>query len=196
MPKRKKARQRPGKRLDRRSAKRTSRARKEVPSGPLPKPLDPYATKKPKGRPPKMLASEVTGRAYHYRLIFRQIWDHVGEQLLNTKTQDEVIQAFKSTAHQNEFEGIAPLVLEVLHDPDFPKRDKEARINFLAESLAARGVLTPRTSRDICGKERKKERHKSPYQILRHEFYIECSCGYKGPARENACRKCGKLSPV
>jgi hypothetical protein len=136
-------------------------------------------------------ASEVTGRAYNYRLIFNQIWDVLSGQLLNAMTEEQVLQAFARTACKNEFEHIASLILAVLHDPDFPKRDRQARINFLADSLAARGVVTPRSSRDICARARAKERRKSAHKILRHEFYVECSCGYKGPARNSACRKCG-----
>ncbi len=105
--------------------------------------------------------------------------------------EGEVLQAFERTAYKNEFAALASLILEVLRDPDFPKRDKEARINFLADSLAARGVVTPRTSRDICARERARKKAKSVHRILRHEFYIECSYGYKGPASNNACRKCG-----
>jgi hypothetical protein len=153
--------------------------------------LDAFAEKRVRGRPYKIRASEVTGRAYNYRLIFSQTWEVVAEHLLSATTEDEVFRAFERTAHKDEFARIASLVLAVLHDPDFPKRDKEARINFLADSLAARGMVTPRTSRDICGKARAMERAKSPHKIVRKEFYIECSCGYQGPARDNACRKCG-----
>lgn len=120
----------------------------------------------------------------------------LGEHLLRATTEGEVLDAFERTAYRNEFGGIAPLVLAVLHDAGFPKRGKEARINFLADSLAARGVVTPRTSRDICGKARAAERARSPHRILRKEFYIECSCGYEGPARDNACRRCGAEIPL
>jgi hypothetical protein len=160
----------------------------------LQNPVDRSPEKRGRGRPYKIRASEVSGRAYNYRLIFNQTWDVLGEQLLKAKTEGEVLQAFERTAYKNEFAALASLILEVLRDPDFPKRDKEARINFLADSLAARGVVTPRTSRDICARKRARERHKSTHRILRHEFYIECSCGYKGPARDNACRKCGAES--
>ncbi len=153
--------------------------------------LDTFSGKRSRGRPYKIRASEVSGRAYNYRLMFNQTWDVLGEHLLRATTEEEVCQAFEQTAYKGEFAYIASLVLAVVHDPDFPKRDKEARINFLADSLAARGVVTPRTSRDICARERAKERSKSAHRILRHEFYVECSCGYKGPARDNACRKCG-----
>lgn len=102
-----------------------------------------------------------------------------------------MLQALERTAYKDEFKHISSFLLSVVHDPDFPKRDREARINFLADSLAARGAVTPRTSRDICAKERAKQRSKAQHRILRHEYYVECSCGYKGPARDNACRKCG-----
>lgn len=48
-----------------------------------------------------------------------------------------------------------------------------------------------RPFRDVCRRGRAKQRAKSPYHILRYEYYVECSCGYEGPARDNACRKCG-----
>jgi hypothetical protein len=155
------------------------------------KPLDTFTRKRSRGRPYKIRASEVRGRAYNYRLIFNQTWDALGEPLLKAKTEEEVLQAFGRTAHKGEFATLASLILEVLNDPDFPKRDKEARINFLADSLAARGIVTPRSSRDICQRGRAKERGESKHRILRHEFYVECSCGYKGPARDNACVECG-----
>jgi hypothetical protein len=153
--------------------------------------LDAFLGKRARGRPYKIRASEVSGRAYNYRLIFGQIWDAVGVRLLKADTEEEVLQVFELLAYKEEFKHIASLILKVLRESDFPKRDKEARINFLADSLAARGAVTPRTSRDICARERAKERKRSIHTILRHEYYVECSCGYKGPARDNACRKCG-----
>ncbi len=153
------------------------------------KPLDTFSQKRGRGRP-GVRASEISGRAYHYHLIFSQIWDVVGGSLLSANTKEEVIKALERTPYKDEFATIASLALEVLHDPKFPKR-REAQINFLGDSLAGRGMISPRRSRDICEHERTKERAKSRYQIIRREFYIECSCGYKGPACDNACRKCG-----
>src|SRR5437867_6072956 len=63
------------------------------------------------------------------------------------------------------------------------------QINFLADSLAGTGIVSPRRSRDICAAERAKE--KRTHRIIRFEFYVECSCGYKGPSENHACRKCG-----
>ena len=154
-------------------------------------PLDTFSEKRGRGRPYKIRASEVFGRTYNYHLIFSQIWEFAGEQLVRATTEEEINKALEKTSQRQEFVQIIPLILKVLRDPGFPKRDKKARINFLADSLAARGAVTPRTSRDICARERAKERKRSTHRILRREFYIECSCGYKGPARDNACRKCG-----
>jgi len=169
--------------------------RKKVSKDPQ-KTLDTFSEKRARGRPYKIRGSEVSGRSYNYHLIFSQTWEVLGEQLLRAKTEEDVLQAFEGTSYKNEFEHIASLVLAVLNDPAFPKRDKEARITFLADSLAARGVVTARTSRDICGKARAMERAKSPHRIVRKEFYVECSCGYKGPARDDACRKCGAEIPL
>jgi hypothetical protein len=84
--------------------------------------------------------------------------------------------------------ALALLVLSVLRDPKFPKRKREARINFLADSLAGLGRVTARRSRDICEQERAKARR--AHYIIRYEFFVECSCGYKGQSRNHACPKC------
>jgi hypothetical protein len=125
--------------------------------------LDIDLEKRGRGRPPRMRASEISGRAYSYRLIFNQIWEKVGEQLLKAQTGDEAIQAFEATPYQREFEPLASLILQVLREPDFPMRDPEAQANFLGDSLAARGHLTPRSSRDICARGRPKQQRKTEH---------------------------------
>ena len=82
--------------------------------------------------------------------------------------------------------ALASLVLSVLREPGFPKR-RQQRINFLADSLAGLGSVSPRRSRDICNQERKKKVH----QIIREESYIVCSCGYKGHSLHGRCPRCG-----
>jgi hypothetical protein len=168
------------------------------------KPLDAFSGKRPRGRP-GVSGSVVVSRAENYRRMF---WDYRLDrkkkeyardkpsewtvQLLSSKTVQDVEQAFQTRplSIQNEFRPLFPLILQVLRERTFPKKP-ETRLDFLADSIAARGEVAQRTSRDICEKERAKQRRKSPHRILRHEYYIECSCGYKGPARDNACRKCG-----
>jgi hypothetical protein len=177
--------------------------RKKSPTEP-PKPLDAFSEKRRRGRP-GVGASEIVLRAENYRRMF---WDYRLDkkkkeyvrdkpsewavQLLASKTLEDVERAFgsRSLSIQNEFRPLFPLILQVLHEPAFPKKP-ETQLDFLADSIAARGEVAPRTSRDICEKARAQVLRKSRHKILRHEYYVECSCGYKGPARDNACRKCG-----
>jgi len=91
--------------------------------------------------------------------------------------------------------GFAVDVLEVIKEKKFPKKPR-AQAKFLANSLAGRPNVEARTSRDICARGLAEEKSKSPHKILRKEFYIECSCGYKGPALNDACRKCGAEIPL
>lgn len=162
------------------------------------KALDAFSQKRGRGRPYHVLHSEVIGRAENYRGIFKQVWSALREPLIAANQAGEVIEAFEkhAQAYAREFvPRLAEDVLNVIRDPKFPKRPNP-QINFLAESLAGRPNIESRTARDICSKQRAKEHAKSPHHIIRQEFYVECSCGYKGPAFNDACRKCGAEIPV
>jgi hypothetical protein len=162
------------------------------------KALDTFSRKRPRGRPRKVIPSEISGRAQNYRGILNQVWDPLWPLLKPAQTREDVIRAFAEGArpYTNEFmPALAGLVLEVMRDRRFPERP-EPQINFLADSLAGLGRVRPRRSRDICAEERTKEGPKSPHNIIRKEFYIECECGFKGPARDDACRKCGAKIPL
>jgi len=77
----------------------------------------------------------------------------------------------------------------------FPKTNLERKMRHLADSVAAEGFLTPRRCRDVCLEERKRQAQLG--MILRREFYIECTCSYRGPAKRDGCPQCGtkRLSP-
>ena len=155
------------------------------------KPLDTFSEKRGRGRPARMRASEIRGRADNYRWILNQLWDRLWPLLSQAQTEADIIKAFQEGAspYDREFSpGLAALTLRVLHEPKFPKR-RDPQINFLADSLAGLGLVTPRRSRDICERHRAEE--KRAHHIIRYEFYIECSCGYKGCSWDHACRKCG-----
>jgi hypothetical protein len=157
------------------------------------KPLDGLREKRGRGRPYEVIHSEVIGRAENYRQTLGYVWPALQRPLLAASTVEEVTEAFESHASSYVREFIPRLaedILNVVREPKFPKR-ADPQINFLADSLAGRPNVEPRTSRDICAKERAKERGKSVHKIIRKEFYVECSCGYKGPAKNNGCRKCG-----
>lgn len=157
------------------------------------KALDTFSKKRGRGRPYKVLPSTVFGRSENYRRSLEYVWHRLSGPLLAATTGEEVIAAFENHAqpYANEFvPRLVEDILGIIHEPKFPRRPGAAS-NFLADSLAGRPNVVPRTSRDICGKERAKRHVRSPHRILRKEFYVECSCGYKGPARNDACRKCG-----
>ena len=144
-----------------------------------------------------MAASEVWGRSQNLRLQFSQIWNIVGERLLRAEAGDDVLNALDLAGQywMNELgPGTIPaLILMILRDPKFLKQRVQQQINFLADSPGGWGRVSPRRSRDICEQERRKA--KQGHHIIRREFYIECSCGYQGPALNNACRNCGTEIP-
>lgn len=138
-----------------------------------------------------MRPTEIRGRADSYRSILGQVWDRLWPWLSRATTDQQVIDSFLegATPYAQDFvPAMANLISRVLSEPKFPKRP-EAQINFLADSLAGLGYVAPRTSRDICQKERIKEER--THRILRFEVYVECSCGFKGQSRNLTCRQCG-----
>lgn len=162
------------------------------------KPLDAFSQKRGRGRPRKVRPSEIHGRAQNYRKIFGEIWDRLHDPLLGVTTEEEITNVFDEFArpYTQEFvPSLDALIFEVIHDPKFPKRPAP-QINFIADSLAGLGRVSARSSRDICAKERARERAKSPHRIIRKEFYVECSCGYKGRAHMDACLKCKAEIPL
>jgi hypothetical protein len=60
---------------------------------------------------------------------------------------------------------LASDILALIRDPHFPKRPK-AQPGFLADSVAGRPNIKFRSSRDICVKERAKQRAQSLYEII------------------------------
>jgi hypothetical protein len=166
--------------------------------------LDNVFKKKSRGRP-GVSPSQVMLRAQNYRRMFwtyrlrgrkndkQQVRDRPYEwaaALVAAKTADDVMRALDSSpSHiQNQFRPLTSLILQVLKERVFPKR-QENQFDFLADSLAARGDVGPRRSRDICQAARSEERR--AHHIIRYEFKIECSCGFKGFSRDHACPKCG-----
>lgn len=149
--------------------------------------LDSLLPKRPRGRP-GIRRSPVRKNADHYRMLLSEHWKVVGEPLLQAETPEEVAAAFGEVPEVQRVylvPSLAELILRIRREPLFPKT-REAQIGFLADSLGARGKVSSRRSRDICVEERKTMVH----WIVRRDFYIKCSCGYKGPALRGACPKC------
>lgn len=150
-----------------------------------------YPQKRGRGRPRKVDPSETTGRGDNYRGIFEFVWGNLWPHLSQAQTEQDVISAFEQFAQPYTRElmpALAGVVLKVIREPYFPTRRK-AQANFMADSLAAYGWVSPRRSRDICRQER--IRQKRTHRILRYDFKIECSCGYKGFSKDHSCPKCG-----
>ena len=152
------------------------------------------ARKRRRGRPTDLRYSEIYGRAQNLQFNLNQVWDRLWPLLSQANNEQQVAQAFQNGAnpYDREFTPYAALALRAKQETTFPNRPKSQQ-RFLADSLAALGEATPRRSRDICMQERMKA--KRAHHIIRHEYYIECSCGYEGPAKDRACRKCGATIP-
>lgn len=160
-------------------------------------PLDTVLEKQRRGRPAKIKASWVRGRADNYRWILNQVWDRVGPRLLKAQKHEDVIRSYEGAeigAYTLEFVQLADLILRVLKERKFPKQNRKAQVNFLADSIGGHGVVAPRSSRDICVKER--ARIKRLHHIVRYEFWIECSCRYKGRSLNHACPRCEAEIPL
>lgn len=149
--------------------------------------------KKNRGRKRGLPWTTVTGRASNYEFQLSEVWHRLGTPLLPAKTEDDVNKAFNQFGKPYAGDFVPKLssdILLLLRDEDFPQRTIP-QIKFLARSLAGRPALSFRRSRDICEIEAIREKRKSPHRILRREYFIECSCGYKGPALDNDCPECG-----
>ena len=106
---------------------------------------------------------------------------------------DDVEAAFAGVdkwSRERFFELAPPaLILKWVREGKFPRKKPDLQIRHLADSAAGGGLVSLRRSRDICQAERRRLRKQG--RIIRAEFYVVCSCGYKGPAKNNACRRCG-----
>ena len=146
-----------------------------------------------RGRKRKLPWSTVTGRASDYQFQLGEVWHSLGTPLLAAKTEEEVTKAFNQFGQPYAGDFVPRLSSDIfllLKDEDFPQRSIP-QIKFLARSLAGRPTISFRTSRDICEKEDLRKKQRSPHRILRREYFIECSCGYKGPALDSDCPECG-----
>lgn len=116
-------------------------------------------------------------------------WDN----LVRASSEEEVKKAFENVREDYKRRLrllLKPeVILSSLRESTFPKRNRAAQIRFLSDSIAADGLVSTRRSRDICSEERNKLARQG--QIIRREFFIECTCGYKGPALYGSCLQCG-----
>ena len=152
-------------------------------------------SKRDRGRPWTVRPEETYGRAQNYRGILEVVWDRLWPALSKAQTMEEVSEAIEQQGrpYDQTFKPLAGLIFHVLREPTFPTRPNSQK-RFLADSLGAFGVVSPRRSRDICAEERARDQRK--HRIIRYEYYVECSCGYEGPSKDHACRNCGAGIPA
>lgn len=157
-------------------------------------PLNEFSRKRERGRPPIVPADLVRSCADNYRILLERGWNNLAEPLLAAETEQEVANILRTAAlgYQHEISLLGPLIFQIKRDLKFPKR-KKAQMNFLADSIAGGGKVTPRRSRDICAEERARDAQR--HYIVRYEYWIECSCGYQGRSENHSCRKCGAVLP-
>lgn len=159
-------------------------------------PLDSISEEKRRGPKQRVSPSAVWGRADNWRSVLANVWPKLWPALEAAKIETDVRVALElAFPYQDYFLPQAALILTILKNPKFPKTQR-GRINFLADSAAGLGIVSPRRSRDLCAAERAAARKKG--QILRYEYYIVCSCGYKGHSVGHACPMCeaGILFPI
>jgi hypothetical protein len=148
-----------------------------------------FPDKRRRGGQRKVDPQMVLGNADTFRAQFSNAWPMLGKRLLAARSAVEtweIVKSGKGIISIMDF-AFSELIFQILHDPKFPRLRTKAQVHFLADSLGASGSVTPRRSREICAEERAKVRH----VIVRREYYIECTCGYEGPARDGACPVCG-----
>ena len=136
--------------------------------------------------------SELCNRAYDIKLNLELSRKNVSLEKLLAANSDAELATALGGMHDRMREILLckpNLLFHALHDKKFPRNNREAQEQFIADSLAALGQVSIRRSRDIVQGARAAEKKKG--KIIRREFYIECSCGYEGPAYHDACPDCG-----
>lgn len=138
-----------------------------------------------RGRPPILDPHVVWSNANTYRVLIENYWPHL-EPLLETQDEQQVCSVLEEGFPSNDnLTRLASLMVKAMKEPRFPT-GKKARINFLADSIAAYGLVTLRRSREICSAQRDVVVH----TILRYEYWIVCSCGYEGHSENHRCKNC------
>jgi len=163
----------------------------EIKSGKRPSKFPLTQVEKKRGRKSQVRVSEICNRAYDFKLILEGDRKRIDwARLLQASSEQDLSEVLKET-HNRARERLLykpELFLATLKDKKFPKQDRNAQEQFIADSLAAEGRVSVRRSRDIVQRDRSARKRRG--KILRREFYIECSCGYIGPAFRDACPDC------
>jgi hypothetical protein len=103
------------------------------------------------------------------------------------KEIEDELKTILQTDPPRRYSRIRERILQAVRDPQFRrKKSPWAKINFIADSVGCLDTPSLRYSRNLVQEERKRER----LRIVSCEFYIRCSCGYKGPTESGSCPEC------
>jgi hypothetical protein len=164
--------------------------------------LDKVSPKGPRGRRREAEPDQaVRMRTLNYRRTLRRVWPKLGPELLKAETADDVATAWFAVGLRDGEDGFRQLtvlageILAVIKEKGFLQLGSEAQPRYVADSLATVGRTSFRRSRDIAAKA---EPTSSEHQIQYAEavWYVECSCGHKGPSKAYACQECGAKIPI
>jgi hypothetical protein len=123
----------------------------------------------------------------------RIVWDKL--ETARTKSEAESAIARVPPFYREILRDRLAAILKWVREGKFPKKNLERKMLHLADSIGGDVLLSPRRSRDICYEYRKRPVSKQVGMILCREYYIECTCGYRGPANRGACARCGTRKP-
>jgi hypothetical protein len=154
--------------------------------------------RKKRGRKPAVRPERVVEHADYVLKVVTSQEDRIAwDKLESAKTEAEAEAAFVRAQpfYRDVLKDRLTAILRWVREGKFPKYDLERKKRHLADSIAGDVLLSPRRSRDICYEERKRPASEKVGMLLRREFYIECTCGYRGPADRGACARCGTTKP-
>jgi hypothetical protein len=156
------------------------------------------ASEETRGRKPILLPEEVLEHAEFMLKVVASLKDEIAwDKLEAARTEAEAESAITKVPpfYREILKDRFAAILTWVREGKFPRKSLKRKMHHFADSIAADVFLSPRRSRDICSEERKRVQNAT--MLLCREFYIECTCGYRGPARRGGCRRCGtyRLSP-
>lgn len=156
------------------------------------------AFQKRRGRKPILLPEEVLEHAEFMLKVVASLKDEIAwDKLEAARTEAEAESAITRVPpfYREILKDRFAAILTWVREGKFPRKNLKRKMHHFADSIAADIFMSPRRSRDICSEERKRVQNATT--LLCREFYIECTCGYRGPARRGSCRRCGtrRLSP-
>lgn len=120
-------------------------------------------------------------------------WDKL--EAARTKAEAEPAIARVPPFYRKILRDRLTAILKWVKEGKFPKKNLERKMRHLADSIGGDVLLSPRRSRDICYEYRKRPASEQDGMLLSREFYVECTCGYRGPAKRGACARCGTRRP-